>query len=219
MATISQKIFICRLPALYMLHLRTFKGGYDSNFSYILYDHSTKEAAIIDTSIEPDTLLSFIQEKRLQLKFVVIMHSHFDHMVGIDRYREKGIKLAASEKMQKEIDIKLKDGDELQLGDHQLKVLFTPGHIYDSICILVQGKLFTSDTLFIDGCGRVDLQGADVEDMFNSLQKIKQLPDDTIIYPGHDYGRVPFETLGNQKKSNRFLQAEPMEEFVGERGG
>ena len=188
-----------------MLQLKSFKGGYNSNFSYIIWDDETNDAAIIDTSIEPTILIDFIEEKNLILKFAVIMHSHFDHLTGYDYYIRKRIKLAASEKIEKEVDLKLKDGDELELGNYKLKVIHTPGHIYDALCILVNGKLFTSDTLFIDGCGRVDLPGAEPEEMKKSLERIKQLHDSTIIYPGHDYGSVPFDTLGNQKKSNKFL--------------
>ena len=188
-----------------MLKLKTFKGGYDGNFSYILYDEESKEAVIIDTSIKPELLLQFITENYLKLEYVVIMHSHFDHLVGYEYYREQGIRLAASEKIRKEVDLRLKDNDELHLGNHTLKILHTPGHLYDTICILAEGKLFTSDTLFIGCCGRTDLAGADKAEMQRSLRRISSLPDETIIYPGHDYGKVPLSTLKEQKKSNPYL--------------
>jgi hydroxyacylglutathione hydrolase len=197
-----------------MLKIKTFKGGYDSNFSYILYDEITKEACILDTAIEPKILLDFISENDLKLKFVLILHSHFDHVVGYNYYRENGVQIGASEHFKDEVDLKLKDGDVLKLGGSQLKVIFTPGHIYDCICVLVEGKLFTSDTLFIDGCGRCDLSGANVEQMYDSLQKIKNLPEETIIYPGHDYGPVPFATLKEQKKTNLYLVSNSKEEFI-----
>ena len=146
------------------------------------------------------------------------MHSHFDHLVGYDYYKENGIKLVASEYFKKDIEMKVKDGDDLMLGPVKLEVLYTPGHIYDAICILVEGKLFTSDTLFIDGCGRCDLEGADIRKMFESLQKIKELPDSTVIYPGHDYGNVAFASLEEQKKSNKYLRVSSLKEFIGERG-
>ena len=201
-----------------MLQLATFKGGYDSNFSYIFYDDDSREAVIIDTALEPSLLLNFIREKKLKLLVAIIMHSHFDHVVGYDYYREHKISLAASEHFRQEVDLHLKDNDTLRLGKHQLNIIATPGHIYDCICILVDGKLFTSDTLFIDGCGRCDLAGANVKDMYDSLyNKILKLPDDTIIYPGHDYGAVPFATLAAQKQTNYYLQARSREEFVGGR--
>ena len=200
-----------------MLKLKTFKGGFDRNLSYVLYDDESKEAAIIDISVEPKILIDFIKEEGLKLKFAVIMHSHFDHLNGYDYYREEGIKLVASEQIKKAVDLKLKDGDELGsgkysnlgLGKHKLKVIHTPGHLFDAICLLVEGKLFTSDTLFIGCCGRTDLDGADPEEMKKSLEKIKFLPDETIIYPGHDYSSVPFTTLGEQKESNSYLRTIP----------
>ena len=202
-----------------MLKLKSFKGGYDTNLSYILYDDQTKEAAVIDTAIEPSILLAFIEKQHLSLKFVVIMHSHFDHVVGYGYYGKNTIPVAASHRIRKDVDINLKDGDTLRLGNYPLDIMETPGHIYDCICIFVEdnknNKLFTTDCLFIDGCGRCDLAGANVEEQYHSLyNKIMKLPDDTVIYPGHDYGPKPYDTLGNQKKTNRFLTAKTKEEFI-----
>ena len=199
------------------MQIKSFKGGYDDNFSYIIHD--AKEAIIIDTAIKPEILINYLKNNNLQLKCAIIMHSHFDHLVGYDYYLENGIKLAGSENLLKEVDIRLKNGDELELGKYKLQVIATPGHLYDCLCILVDGKLFTSDTLFIDGCGRCDLSGANVDKMYESLEKIKSLPEDTVIYPGHDYGPVPFASLKDQKKTNHYLQAESKEEFVKDRMG
>lgn len=187
-----------------MLNVKTFKGGYDDNFSYLIYNFN--EAAIIDTSINPEILFRFAKENNLQIKFAVIMHSHFDHIVDLDYYRKKGIQLIASKHSKIEVDKKVTDGDILKVGDHELKIIYTPGHIYDSICILVEDKLFTSDTLFIDSCGRVDLPGADPKQMGESLKKIKQFPNNTIIYPGHDYGNKETSLLSEQKITNRYLK-------------
>jgi glyoxylase-like metal-dependent hydrolase (beta-lactamase superfamily II) len=206
--------------SFFMLQLKTFKGGYDDNFSYVLFDSDSREACIIDTAIDPKILKEYISDNELELKFVVIMHSHFDHVIGFDFYRKHGLRIFASEKFPQDVDKRLVDGDELFIGDSVLKVISTPGHIEDCICILVEGKLFTTDTLFIDGCGRCDLAGADVNDQYESLyNKILKLPDSTVIYPGHDYGDKPFDTLGEQKKSNHFLTAKNKEEFVKERMG
>lgn len=193
-----------------MLKLKSFKGGFDGNFSYVLYDGKSREAAVIDTSIEPAVLLEFIGKNNLNLKFVVVMHGHFDHLIGLDFYQKKGIPVYAHESFRKKVkaDKRLKEGAKIKLGDSVLKVLHTPGHIYDAICLLTEGKLFTSDTLFVDGCGRCDLAGADREKMRESLEKIKQLPDETMIYPGHDYGFRPYDRLGSQKKRNKCLWAD-----------
>lgn len=190
-----------------MLKLITFKGGYDNNFSYILFDSETKEAAIIDTAIEPGILLKFVEEKGLTLQFAVVMHSHFDHRVGVDYYNKNNILLCGSEHLTFDIGKRLKDQDELKVGKYTVTVISAPGHTPDCILLYVDRKLFTTDVLFIDGCGRCDLSGANAGQMRDSLEKIKKLPDETVIYPGHDYGNVPFATLGEQKKTNRFLQA------------
>jgi hydroxyacylglutathione hydrolase len=197
-----------------MLRLKSFKGGYDDNFSYILFDEDSKEAGIIDIAIEPGILLKFIVQNGLKVKFVVIMHSHFDHMVGYDEYREKGIKIAASEDFKGDVDISLADGDTLSLGGSTIKVMKAPGHIYDCVCLLVEGKLFTTDVLFIDGCGRCDLAGSEIEKMYETLQKIKKLTDETMIYPGHDYGNAAFESLAEQKKSNPYLKIASLNDFL-----
>ncbi len=197
-----------------MLKIQTFKGGYDDNFSYILYDDETKDACIIDLALEPELLLDFIKENNFKLNFVVIMHSHFDHLVGFDFYKKERIVIMGFDNIKIDVDKKLKDDEIISLGNHKIKVIHTPGHIYDCICLLVESWLFTTDCLFIDGCGRCDLAGADVKEQFKSLEKIKKLPDNTIIYPGHDYGDKPFDTLKNQKETNRFLICEREEEFA-----
>ena len=197
-----------------MLKVKTFCGGYDKNFCYLVFDDETKEAAIIDTSLEPKLIISFIEQNNLKLKFAIVMHGHFDHQVGLNYYKENNIKLVASDKSKKEANTKVKDNGTLQLGEYNLKIIYTPGHIYDAICVLVEGKLFTSDTLFVDTIGTCRLPGANREEMYNSLyNKILKLPDDTIIYPGHDYGKTKTDTLAGQKKTNQYLQAKSKEEF------
>jgi len=198
----------------FMLELKTFKGGFDSNFCYILFDNRSKDAAIIDTSINPDLLLNFIKNNNLKLNFVIILHSHFDHLVGYEFYKENNIPIYAHESFKQEVTKKLKHKEKISLGNSKLKILHTPGHIYDCICILAENKLFTSDTLFIDSCGRCDLQGANIEHMYKSLYHlILKLPEDIIIYPGHDYGNKPFATLKEQKQTNFYLQAKNKENF------
>ncbi len=200
-----------------MLKLKKFNGGYDNNFSYIIYDEETKDAAIIDTSIEPLILLEFINKNNLKLNYVVIMHSHFDHVVGYEYYKNKKIKIYAEKSIDKIIDKKLKDKDEINLGKSKLNIIYTPGHLNDCICIYTEENkwLFTSDTLFVNSIGRCDLHGADPEDLYNSLyQKILKLPENTIIYPGHDYGKKESSTILEQKQNNYFLKAKSKKEFM-----
>tara|TARA_Y100000310_G_C20535658_1_gene740726 strand:- start:213 stop:821 length:609 start_codon:yes stop_codon:yes gene_type:complete len=198
-----------------MLKIKSFCGGYDHNFCYLIYDDETSEAAIIDTAIELNIIMPFIKQNNLKLKFSIVMHGHFDHKVGLDFYRENRITLIASEKSKENVDIKVKDNDELQLGNYKLKIIYTPGHIYDAICVLVDNKLFTSDTLFIDTIGTCRLPGANREEIYDSLyNKLLKLPEEVVVYSGHDYGPTKTATIAEQKKSNRYLQSKSKEEFL-----
>ncbi|MCJ7571392.1 MAG: MBL fold metallo-hydrolase [Candidatus Thermoplasmatota archaeon] len=111
-------------------------------------------------------------------------------------------------------DVLVSQDSELKIGGIMLKFLLTPGHTPDSMCIIVENiALLTGDTLFIDNCGRADLPGGNIIDLFNSLQKIKKLSDNMIVYPGHDYGPKPFDYISNQKKTNKTLLAKNLDEF------
>ncbi len=192
--------------------LKTFKGGYDSNFTYVVHD--TTHAVILDPAVPALEVLNYIETQKLNVLAVVILHSHFDHVVDLPIYRSKKIPLWAHQSIQLPIDHKLKDNDTFGVGSLKFSVMHTPGHRYDCICLLTDKHLFTSDTLFIDSCGRVDFPGSDPQLMAETLEKLRQLPDDTIIYPGHDYGKKQTSTLGEQKKSNPFLKMSK-EEFLG----
>jgi len=200
--------------------IEQFKVGAD-NFSYIIYNTVTKEAAIVDPSYDASKVLNFIKQNNLNLKYIIITHYHFDHSKDIASVKKaiSSAKVVASEldgkSLNEKVDISIVDGQKLDLGDIVLQIILTPGHTPGGICILVDNKaIITGDTLFIGDCGRTDLQDGDINQMFKSLQeKIKPLPDHIIVYPGHDYGEKPFDTLGNQKRKNKTLLARNIEEF------
>jgi len=200
--------------------IEQFKVGAD-NFSYIIYNTVTKEAAIVDPSYDASKVLNFIKQNNLNLKYIIITHYHFDHSkdIAIVKKAISSAKVVASEldgkSLNEKVDISIVDGQKLDLGDIVLQIILTPGHTPGGICILVDNKaIITGDTLFIGDCGRTDLQDGDINQMFKSLQeKIKPLPDHIIVYPGHDYGEKPFDTLGNQKRKNKTLLARNIEEF------
>ena len=101
------------------------------------------------------------------------------------------------------------DGEVAMVGDVKLEFILTPGHTPGGMCILVDDvALLTGDTLFIGDCGRTDLAEGSDQDMFNTLQRLRSLPDDLIVYPGHDYGDIPYDSLGNQKKRNKVFLAD-----------
>ncbi len=203
-----------------LILIEQFKVGAD-NFSYIIYSTDTKEAAIVDPSYDASKTLNFIKQNNLNLKYIIITHYHFDHSKDIARVKKavSSAKVVASEldgkKLNEKVDIFVTDGQKLSLGNIDLQFILTPGHTSGGICILVDNKaMITGDTLFIGDCGRTDLVDGNINQMFKSLQeKIKPLPDHIIVYPGHDYGDKPFDTLGNQKRKNKTLLARNIEEF------
>ncbi|HLC88619.1 MAG TPA: MBL fold metallo-hydrolase [Candidatus Nanoarchaeia archaeon] len=186
------------------MHIKTFCGGYDHNFAYLAIEG--KEGALIDPAVLAEEVLDYAKENGLELKFIVVMHSHFDHTVDLDRYKEKGILLYGHKSLKIKLDERIDDGDLLKLGTKQMKVIHTPGHTPDAICLLLDNNLFTSDTLFVGGCGRTDLAGGNPGQLRQSLNKLKLLPENTVIYPGHDYGETRTSTIGKEKQSNIYFR-------------
>ena len=193
------------------MNIKKFKGGYDKNFTYVI--DNGKDCFIIDPAFPFEDIMQYIKKSGFQLNFVIFLHSHFDHIMDLDKYKEKKNLVYGHESTPIWVDKKLKDKDTIGIPDAMFTVLHTPGHKHDCICLYTDKILFTSDTLFVEGCGRVDLPGADPDKMFDTLQKLKSLPDDTIIYPGHDYGSTETSTIGKEKTNNRFFKMNK-EEFM-----
>ena len=200
--------------------IEQIKVGFD-NFSYIIYDSISKESVVVDPSININKQVDFLKSKKLDLKYIINTHHHSDHTsknVKLKKFYPKA-KITVSKAHMNSLNVNpealVSQDSELKIGSITLKFLLTPGHTPDGLCIIVDNKaILTGDTLFIDNCGRADLPGGNINDLFNSLQKIKQLSDDTVVYPGHDYGAKPFDILGNQKKTNKTLLARNLDEFL-----
>ncbi len=189
--------------------------GQMQNFAYVLFDEKTLLAAIVDPAWDLDRILEVVEREGVKVEYVINTHGHRDHVLGNDdAVARTGAKLVAyfSSKVRK--DMGVKDGDFIRLGETQIKVYHTPGHADDSICLLADKKLLTGDTLFVGECGRTDLPTSNVHDMYDSLLKIVQFPDDVEVYPGHDYGSKPSSTIGYEKKYNYTLKPRSREEFV-----
>jgi hydroxyacylglutathione hydrolase len=185
------------------MNIKTFKGGYDQNFTYVLHDDN--KCCILDPAVASGEVLAWVKGNNLVVEFVVFLHSHFDHIVDLDIYRKEGIPIYAYESTDIPVDKKLVDGEEIGFNEVKLKVLHTPGHRFDSICLLMDANLFTSDTLFVEGCGRIDFEGSEPEKMWATLDRLKNMPGDLVVYPGHDYGSTPTSTIEKEKKNNRFF--------------
>ncbi len=192
------------------------------NFSYVIGCEKTNEGAIIDTGWDIDDLLFVARKYGLKITTIIQTHAHYDHIQKLPEAIEKTkARVLIHEKEPYQIEKatthfkKIKDNDEVILGTLKLKFLHTPGHTSGSMCAFVERKLFSGDTLFVEGCGRVDLPGSNPEEMWHSLERLKKLPDDVEVYPGHDYGSVPHSTIGHEKKHNRFMKSSTKQEFFG----
>ena len=190
--------------------------GSMQNFTYVLEDDSTNEAIILDPSWDLENISEIITRNNLQIKFIVNTHHHFDHTTGNEKMAEiTGAKIVQHEFSELENDVTVKDGDSIEFGNSKLKVLHTPGHSKDSICLIGDGKIFSGDTLFVGNCGRVDLPGGSAKELYNSLLGILANLDDNLdLYPGHNYGHEKTSTIGKEKTTNLVMQRRSEEEFL-----
>ena len=193
---------------------------YDTwTYTYIIADEKTREAAIIDSVYEQaDRDAKVLTEMGLELKYILETHVHADHITGASMLKEKfpEAKTALSVHGGASCpDMFVDDGQTLTLGGYTITVLSTPGHTNGCISFLVDGKIFTGDSLFIRGCGRTDFQQGSPEKLYNSVvEKLFTLPDETIVYPGHNYAGLLESTIGEEKKFNPRLAGKTKEEFI-----
>jgi len=199
------------------IKLKTYRTSGD-NLSYLIFDDKEKTGMLVDPGLDPTEIMDTILLMGLDLRYVIDTHHHSDHTSGNRIVKDAtGAEICAHELDSNrigDVDVILEDGDGLKVGAIDIRVLHTPGHTPGGICLIVDDTyLITGDTLFIDDCGRCDLPGGSFEDMFGSLQRIKGLPDHLIVLPGHDYGKKRRDGLGDQKRTNRTLRADSLEEF------
>ncbi len=187
------------------------------NFAYLVEDEESREALAIDSGWETDPIVKLALSEGMRVKYVCATHGHFDHVKTMDRLAMAlGAATVAFEGSEVEPKVPVGDGDVLKLGKGAVKVIHTPGHTEDSVCYHDGEHLFTGDTLFVDAWGRTDLPGGSPAKMFSSLHAIiMRLPEGTVLYPGHDYGEVPFRTLGEESRKNPALRARTLAEFIG----
>lgn len=186
------------------------------NFSYIIADDTSREALVVDPSFNSDAIALIIKDQSFNLKYIINTHGHPDHTAGNEELKRAfHSKIMAYKLARVGQDVGVEDGDVIKLGNVTLKVIFTPGHAPDSICLLIDGKLLTGDTLFVGECGRTDLPGGNAKDMYVSLlNKIAKLDDSIEVYPGHDYGKYPSSTIAKEKETNYTLQNRTLQQFI-----
>ncbi len=187
------------------------------NFSYIIADEKAQEAVVVDPSYNAGEITRTLREKGFYLRYIINTHGHSDHTAGNEELRFKfGAQTIAHRLSLIKPDLAVDDNDVISLGAIEIKVIYTPGHSPDGICLLVDGKkLLTGDTLFVGNCGRTDMPGGDAATLYYSLfDKLLKLNDDVEVYPGHDYGTKPRSTIGEERRTNFVLEPRTVQEFV-----
>lgn len=209
------------------LIIKQYEIGPLNNFLYLLGDPATKEMAIVDPAWDVPFLCQEAKNMGYKITKVFLTHAHPDHVNGLgELLKIHNVPVYISKHEFPFFRLNLKnlvdvvDKERLTVGEISFEALHTPGHSPGCQCFLSQGQLISGDTIFIDGCGRCDLPGSDPKRMYNSLYNVvMKLPDETVIWPGHNYGPTPTDTIGHQKQTNYYLQCNSMEEFLTERMG
>ncbi|MBU1106425.1 MAG: MBL fold metallo-hydrolase [Candidatus Riflebacteria bacterium] len=195
--------------------------GNMQNFSYLFADSLTHEGFIIDPAFDHVVIMEAVKRLKINLTRIILTHHHFDHInaanpiksqtgAEIICHRETAPLLHGGASYDRLID----DNYSFTTGNSKIVCLHTPGHAPGSLCLIVSDKwLITGDTLFINDCGRADLAGSSPKALFESLQRLKALPDHLIVCPGHNYGPAPTRILGKEKQLNPTLLAKNIEEF------
>jgi sulfur dioxygenase len=197
--------------------LRQWYDSESSTYTYLIADERTRRAALIDPVREHvDRDLTQLRELGLELVYALDTHTHADHVTGAGLLRERsGCKTVTATSAAPCADLHLRDGDALELGDLRIHVLETPGHTDDSLSYLVEGAVFTGDALLIRAAGRTDFQNGSAELLYDSItRRLFALPDDTRVYPGHDYRGLTVSTIGEEKEFNARIAGRTREEFV-----
>ena len=200
------------------MNLHQLFDAESSTYTYLLLDTSTRHGLLIDpVDRQAERDLSLIKRLSVKLVYVVETHAHADHVTSAGRIREiTGAKAATLAGCGiGPADIQLQDGMTLTWGDQSLTVLHTPGHTGGSMCYVWGHRVFTGDTLLINGCGRTDFQSGSADELFSSItNKLFMLPDETIVYPGHDYRGFTASTIGLERANNPRIAGKTRAEFV-----
>ena len=198
-----------------------FKQVFDkksSTFTYLIASSEGREALIIDPVIENvDNYIQLLNELDLKLVKVIDTHIHADHVTGASKLKDKTkcITIMGDHTPADSVEIKVKDEELIKLDQLELRAIYTPGHTSDSFSFLMNNYLFSGDTLLINGTGRTDFQNGNPKDAYDSIfNKLLKLPDETFLYPAHDYKGENVSTIGKEKKLNPRLQVENVTQYI-----
>ena len=189
-----------------------------STYTYIISSGKGREALIIDPVIEhTDEYIKILENLELKLVKVIDTHIHADHVTGLNELNQRTncIRIMGENSKSEVIDIKLKDEENINVENIELKTIYTPGHTDCSYSYLMNDRVFTGDTLLINGTGRTDFQNGSANDAYESLfGKLLKLPEETLVYPAHDYNGKKNSTIGSEKSNNPRLQVSSKEEYA-----
>ena len=189
-----------------------------STYTYIIASAKGREAVIIDPVIENvESYINILNELNLKLVKVIDTHIHADHVTGATKLKLQTncITIMGEHTPADTVEIKVKDDEIIKIDQLEIRAMYTPGHTSDSYSFLMNNNLFSGDTLLINGTGRTDFQNGSSKDAYNSIfNRLLKLPEDTLLYPGHDYNGKKVSTLGNEKKFNPRLQVKNAEEYA-----
>ena len=198
-----------------------FKQVFDkksSTYTYLIASSKGREALIIDPVIENvEEYIALLNELDLKLVKVIDTHIHADHVTGASKLKDETqcVTIMGNHTPADTVEIKIKDEETIQLDQLSIKALYTPGHTSDSFSFLMDNFLFSGDTLLINGTGRTDFQNGDAKESYNSIfNRLLKLPDETLLYPAHDYNGEKVSTIGKEKKMNPRLQVNNVNEYI-----
>ena len=189
-----------------------------STYTYIIASGEGREALIIDPVIEySDEYSTILNNLNLKLVKVIDTHIHADHISGLNELNKRTncIRVMGEKSKSEVIDLKIKDSEKIKVEDVELQAIYTPGHTDCSYSFLMKDRVFTGDTLLINGSGRTDFQNGNAYDAYDSIfNKLLKLPEKTLVFPAHDYSGKKFSTIENEKNNNPRLQVSSKEEYA-----
>jgi hydroxyacylglutathione hydrolase len=224
------------LPMNNRLYFKQIEIGPMQNYVYLIGSTETREAAVVDAAWNIDEIVRIAAQDEMEITHALVTHTHPDHVGGgfagieiagvtelLEKCKAKVVVHKAEAEFIKGLSssdiIKTDTGDKVDVGGLEIQLMHTPGHTPGSQCFLVDNRVVSGDTLFIDACGRVDFPGGSPEQMYYSLtQKLMALPDDMILFPGHNYAPLKHATMGEQKKTNPYLQFSSLKHFLAAMG-
>ena len=189
-----------------------------STYTYILSSGKGREALIIDPVLEhTDQYINFLNKLELKLVKVIDTHIHADHITGLNELskRTSCTKIMGENSKSEVVDLRVKEDENVKIDNINLKVMYTPGHTDCSYSYLMNDRVFTGDTLLINGTGRTDFQNGNARQQYDSIfNKLLKLPENTMVYPAHDYNGKKHSTIGSERKNNPRLQVNSVDQYV-----